>query len=129
MTKSIHTGSDIGTGGSTVNTTQYWMCYGSTGYTTTTEANAQQTVSSDGTYSKMGVNVENSGGLTTTFRFRKNGADGNQVISATGGVFGFFEDASNTDAVTTGDLICIKSVPGATGTFYPDKFIMTFTPT
>lgn len=48
-----------------------------------------------------------SSGLT--FRFRKNGATGNQVISSgAGGLTGWFEDSSDADSVVSGDLCCVS---------------------
>jgi hypothetical protein len=66
-----------------------------------------------GTYDNLGLAVYyQTGGGTRTHRFRINGANGNQVISATG--TGWYEDATNSDSVSEGDLVNImRTVPDA----------------
>lgn len=69
---------------------------------------------SAGTYSNLSVNIPTSTlASTISFRFRKNGANGNQVITVTGGASGYFTDASNTDSVVSGDKINYSAVGGA----------------
>ncbi len=50
-----------------------------------------------------------------TIRVRKNGANGNQVITVTAGTTGNFEDTSNTDSLVAGDRFTIQLTTG-TGT-------------
>src|SRR5690606_19195638 len=53
----------------------------------------------------------------TTVVSRINGADGNQAISAVG--TGIFEDVSNTDSVSSGDLLNISiTTPSGSGSFF-----------
>lgn len=47
-------------------------------------------------------------GNATTYKVRKNTADGNQSISATAASTGWFEDSSNNDTFTTGDLLAMS---------------------
>lgn len=85
---------------------------------TGTEALAQQTVrGSAGTFSNLYTRIFSNGiTATSTLRFRKGGANGNQVVSIGSSATGEFEDASNTDAVVAGDLINLQFVIGGTGT-------------
>jgi hypothetical protein len=71
-----------------------------------------------GTASNLYARVTaNDAGSTTTMRVRKNGANGNQVLSIAGGATGEFEDVVNTDTVAAGDLIAFEgSRAGFTGT-------------
>ena len=50
---------------------------------------------------------------SSTFRFRKNVADGNQVATITALGTGAFEDTTNTDAVVAGDEVNYSLVTGA----------------
>jgi len=71
-----------------------------------------------GTYSKLFINVVANDRAASSFKFRKNGADGNQVISITGSTTGDFEDTSNSDAVVDGDEINLRTSTGAGGTTF-----------
>jgi hypothetical protein len=53
---------------------------------------------------------------TSTFRFRKNGANGNQLISLPSATAGYFEDMTNTDSVVATDEINYQLITGGTGT-------------
>ena len=56
------------------------------------------------TLKHLQVNVQaNSRNGTTTFRLRKNGADGNQTVSVSALATGWFEDTSNTDSISVND--------------------------
>jgi len=84
---------------------------------TTTEADVRQEVPVSHTFSKMTSHVISNGvTATSTIRFRKNGANGNQSISIGSGATGFFEDASNSDAVVATDEVNYQTVVGASGT-------------
>jgi len=50
----------------------------------------------------------NSADAAIVFTFRKNGADGNQTLSIPAGTTGKFQDAVNTDSVSTGDDLSTK---------------------
>lgn len=59
-----------------------------------------------------------SNGITaaSTMRVRKNGANGNLVISITASTSGEFEDIVNSDSVIPTDLLDVQVTVGATGT-------------
>lgn len=89
---------------STNNTTVYHALSGATALQIT-EANAQSKVQTAGTLKQLFCNVESNGRSTTcTVRSRVNTANGNMVISITGGTTGLLEDTSNTDTVAADDL-------------------------
>ena len=76
----------------------------------TLELDAQAPVASDSLFQKLGVHVATSGqGDAWNWTLRINGADGNSTISIPASATGFFQDVSNTDAVSAGDLICYQS--------------------
>ena len=69
-----------------------------------------------GTYAKLMVYVSaNARTNSTTFKSRKNGADGNLSITIGAGVTGVFEDTSNSDTVSSGDDYNVAVTTG-TGT-------------
>jgi hypothetical protein len=74
-----------------------------------TETQRQITVGVAGTFSKLGGSV-NDVGASRAFRFRKNTANGNQLASMTDTTAGFYEDTSNTDAVSVGDAVSIHGL-------------------
>lgn len=82
-----------------------------------TEADAQVKAILGGSLSNFNVSVH-SNGITaaTTLRFRKNTANGNEVISIGSGLTGTFEDTTNTDTVAAADLVNYQYVTGGTGT-------------
>lgn len=61
-----------------------------------------------GTFSRLQVYVGLANGGSCVVTFQKNGAAGNQAISVSTGATGVFEDASNTDAISSGDLVNIR---------------------
>lgn len=74
-----------------------------------TESNAQITIRAAGTFSNVGVVVTaNSDVSNRTVTLRKNTADGNQSFSITAAGTGLFQDSTNSDSVSAGDLVCIK---------------------
>jgi hypothetical protein len=99
------------------NTTSF-VAITSTGVTSsTTEANIQKRVRTPGVYSNLYVRViTNTLTGTCTIRFRKNGANGNQVITIGAGLTGEFTDAINFDTVVATDLISASVVCPAGGT-------------
>jgi hypothetical protein len=52
----------------------------------------------------------------TTFRFRKNGANGNSTVSFAAGVTGIVTDVANTDSIVSGDTYNASTVTDAGGT-------------
>lgn len=99
-----------------VNTTNYAALGGNLGSKGTTETSEQITYRSPGTLSSLYVLVvTNANTATSTFRTRKNTANGNQSVSVGSTVTGVFEDLVNTDTVVAGDLLNYQGVTGATG--------------
>ncbi len=100
------------------NLTRYLGVGGDGSFTTyTTESDSQIYALASYTVSKLNCYVStNTVSATSTFRFRKNGADGNQSVSITASTTGFYEDATNSDSVTSTDTINYSLITGATGT-------------
>jgi hypothetical protein len=72
---------------------------------TATEANNRSLMRAAGTLRRMSVYVQNNTSTTTTtFRTRKNGANGSQVITFAASTTGRFTDTTNTDTVASGDI-------------------------
>lgn len=83
----------------------------------TVEVNVQVPQRTAGTHSLLYINcIVNGVTASSTFTFRKNGANGNQVISIGSGITGEFTDSTHTDAVVSGDLCNVQEALGATGT-------------
>lgn len=57
----------------------------------------------------------NARSTATTFKSRVDAADGNQSISVGAGLTGFFEDASNSDSLTAGQLYNVSRTTGTGG--------------
>jgi hypothetical protein len=104
-------------GFSTASTTAYGLLSGGTGGNfTTTIGNAQQTIRAPGVLSRFNVFISaNNRTTTTTISTNIGGSAGNGTVSVTSGATGLFEDATNTDTVSSGSLVCIEIVTG-TGT-------------
>lgn len=82
----------------------------------TTEANAQVIYRTGGTFTSLCAQVTaNANTGTTTFRFRKNGANGNQVVSVSASTSGVFLDSTNSDSVLTSDSVNYSMATVATG--------------
>jgi len=78
-----------------------------------TEANVQTDINSSVTFSNYWVSVgANTIAVATTVRLRKNGANGNEAISIPASTTGKFEDTSNTDSISAGDLVDFATVTG-----------------
>lgn len=94
----------------------------------TAENDAKMPFRSNGTFSGMSTNVStNTVNASTTFRFRKNAANGNQTFSVGSSATGQFQDLVNTDTVTAGDLVDYSTVSGGTsGTMSPQTTTFTF---
>jgi hypothetical protein len=94
------------------------------------EADAQRTVRTPGVYSKLSLRVvTNNTTGSSTVKFRKNGADGNQTITIGAGVTGEFIDASNTDSAADGDEICYQVINGGGGGLFITFIQTVFVPT
>lgn len=83
----------------------------------TTETASQITYESAGVLSNLFIFVAtNTVSAASTFRTRKNIANGAQSTSITASTTGIFEDNANTDSVVAGDEVNYSLVTGATGT-------------
>lgn len=111
----------VGSGGSPQNVNQgattFPVCCG-TGAFTTENTGAQWAAVETATISDAQVRVKtNTASGAATVKSRKNGADGNILISVTAGSTGLFEDITHTDSIVAGDLINFSfSVAAGTGT-------------
>lgn len=86
-------------------------------FSSATEANVVADAGTPFTASFLGVFLaSNAVTAASTWRFRKNAADGNQVASIAASTSGHFEDAVNTDSVIATDSLGIQLATGATGT-------------
>lgn len=82
-----------------------------------TEATRQAPIRRAGTFSKFSIKITvNSFTTTSTARLRINGANGNQSVSITNGVTGIFQDNSNSDTISSGDLLNYSIAAGSGGT-------------
>ncbi len=80
------------------------------------EDDAQAPVAGDFTLFQYTIQVQtNTLGTTTTWAFRKNGADGNGVITVGAGLTGVFQDTVNQDDLVVGDLVCYQYREGGGG--------------
>lgn len=106
-----------GAAGLNASVTRYIMIAASTIQPPTAEGQAQRAQRSAGVLSKLYMRVVTNGiTATTTVRTRIAGANGNQVITFASGATGEAIDASNTDTVTSGQLINLSAVAGGSGT-------------
>jgi len=82
-----------------------------------TEPAVESLIRSAGTISKLeACSRLNAANGITTFRTRKNTANGNQVISIGAATTGRFQDTTNSDTVAAGDKVALQVVnAGATG--------------
>lgn len=78
----------------------------------TTEANANAKAPAAIALSKLRVTVGTNGlvGGSQVFTLRKNGADGASTITVPVTTTGLFEDATHSDTLAAGDLVCVKCV-------------------
>lgn len=83
-----------------------------------TEANRQTVIRTAGTFNKLYATILTNDRGASTFRFRNNGINGNQLISIPAATTGEFEDTTNTDSVVAGDLAVTQFVIGAGGTTF-----------
>lgn len=103
--------------GLTNNTTYYTGIAGSFRFgDSTNEAYYQIVSGTAGTLKNFGIRVTiNNRTSDTIFRVRINGADGNISITVPGGSTGYFEDTTNTDTISAGDLVNLSFTAGASG--------------
>lgn len=96
----------------------YVCCQGSDMTNSATETRRQTRFRTAGTLSKMYVTILTNDRGASTFRLRKNAANGNQVLSIGASATGEFEDAVNTDVIASGDDVAIQTTVGAGGTTF-----------
>jgi hypothetical protein len=109
---------------STANTTQYWAVVGPMAVDTTA-ANKQIVIRPACIISDFFVYMDaNSVNASTTISSYKNSGVGNCTVSVPTTATGVFNDNTNTDSLTSGDKLCIQTVPGAgsTGVIVPAVF-------
>lgn len=84
---------------------------------TGTEINVQVPMPEDAVLRRLGLHVNtNTEAGAVTWKIRINGADGNLTISIPAATTGFFQDVSNSDVVSVGDLVNYQ-VTGVAATF------------
>lgn len=82
-----------------------------------TESGMQVSYRTPGTFSNLYARVSaNTVSAVSNIRFRKNTANGNQVLTIPSSTTGDFTDSTNTDSIVPGDLICYAVVAGGAGT-------------
>lgn len=93
--------------------TDYLFCPGClTGTTQSSEAFAQVLVRQACTIEKLAVRVTANTGGTHTIRTRKNGVNGNLVVTIGANGTGWFRDDTNVDTLAAGDLYAIQCAGG-----------------
>jgi hypothetical protein len=103
-----------GTVFSTASTTQYFTI--NSNASTATEANVKTRQRKAGTLRNLAIYVaSNARTTTTTIKSRKNGADGNLVLTINAGATGWIEDTTHSDTIAADDDIDFSITTG-TGT-------------
>lgn len=105
--------------GATINntTTRYGALSGSCQNLETTEALVVAQHGFTGTASGMTVRVQANPSGTCTMRYRKGGADGNQVLTVSAAGTGVFRDTTNSDTFGPTDECCYSLVRSTTSVF------------
>ena len=86
--------------------TRYYPVQGRMGAAATTEADAQIKTRFDCTASELNMLViTNTVNATSTIKFRKGSANGNQTVNITTNATGLFNDTTNTDTIDDQDAI------------------------
>ena len=94
-----------------------YMPIGGDLFGSTTELEQQSRANLALQYKRMSCYVQsNTLTASSTVRFRKNGSDGNQVITIPAGQTGFFQDSTNEDTALASDEVNYQLVTGGTGT-------------
>ena len=101
-----------------ISTTNYYAPGGSiAGTLATTELERQLLAREAMTLSKMAVWIlANTITASSTLRLRKNGTNGNLVITVAASASGVFTDLSNSDVIAATDEINYQTITGGTGT-------------
>jgi hypothetical protein len=119
MARSVIMSGGVNPATSTANTTQYWYMIG---YPDRNSASgdAEMPIFKSGTLSNLRVQLAaNTVNNTTVFTLMIDGVAVNEAMSVATNTTGTFEDTTNSDSITGGSDICLRSVPagGSTGTF------------
>src|SRR4030095_12765346 len=95
--------------------TQYWQPNCPPTTQTTSESICQHRIRTPGTFSNLQIRLISNSVSTgnSTFRSRKNGANGGQTVTIPQNTSGLFEDTSGSDAVVDGDLVSVQMVAGS----------------
>jgi len=80
---------------------------GESGNASTTEANQTFTSRVATTFSNLSVNI-NATGTSRNVQFRKNGANGSQVVTIGDTLSGIFTDTTHTDSIVSGDTFDLQ---------------------
>lgn len=93
------------------------MNYGDDGFSSAEENQTQITCRTAGVFGGLSVTIQLNTFSTANLvvRFRKNGANGNQVVTIGPGATGVFSDTVNTDTLTSGDTYNSKATADAGG--------------
>lgn len=106
-------GSGAGSGLSSVNfttTPRYTTAMGGNGGSSPQSSPnfaCQQGIEQTGTASKFAIFITGSSSGTITVNLNKNGSTANSTVSPGSGTTGFVTDATHTDSLTAGDLLCV----------------------
>ena len=101
---------------STASVTRYLVICGNIFSEQSSETNMFTEMNLAGTLKNMFVTISSNARTTdTSFRVRKNTANGNEVITVGSTATGFFEDTTNTDSIADGDDVNLSLTTG-TGT-------------
>lgn len=95
--------------------------------TSTTESDVYWATRNAGTWDKLQTQVIGNLAATAVLRFRKNSANGNQLVSP-GAATGYFEDTSNSDTVSAGDNLALNHTAGTTSAVTYQQISSSFTP-
>jgi hypothetical protein len=109
------------TGASIAGSTTIFQAYGdTTRINGTTEAPTQLTFRNPGVISLLGIRIiQNLLTGNATLTLRKNGANGNSIVTIAAGLTGYFEDTINTDSIIAGDVVNYQIVTGTGISIFP----------
>jgi hypothetical protein len=93
-----------------IGTSTVWSRYVCGGTAPASEGLCQIAHGFSGTASKMTAETDTTSTGTVTIRYRKNSADGNQLITISSGQSGIFTDESNTDTFDADDLVAYSAI-------------------
>lgn len=118
MAKTAMLSSNMGPNNLAAGSTKYITVGQNACYDNSVESAEQIICVSVGTFSKMWCRITANDRGASTLTFRINAADGTQTISIGDSQTGDFEDAVNTDAISSGDKVTYKLVVGSGGSTF-----------